>query len=168
MSNEPQEACGTGYVAIRDYFALWLHRLETYYDRRFSDLDTKTTLALTAADKAVTKAETATEKRFEGVNEFRGALSDQAANLMSRVESLTKFEAISKDLLAVIKDVQTLNTRATVIETRSVTWTTALGIFFTVLQISLAIIYYFIFQFNSNLPFLVDAETLTDLTAVHC
>jgi hypothetical protein len=43
-------------------------------------------VALVAADRAVTKAEIATEKRFESVNEFRGALNDQAKNLMTRAE----------------------------------------------------------------------------------
>lgn len=46
----------------------------------------KVALALTAADKAVMKSETATEKRFEGVNEFREQLRDQAATLASRRE----------------------------------------------------------------------------------
>jgi hypothetical protein len=43
-------------------------------------------LALAAADKAVSKAETATEKRFESVNEFRQALSDQTRTFISKVE----------------------------------------------------------------------------------
>lgn len=47
----------------------------------------KVALALTAADKAVNKAELATEKRFEGVNEFRSQLSDQAATFMPRTEA---------------------------------------------------------------------------------
>jgi hypothetical protein len=50
----------------------------------------KVTLALASADKAVLKAEAATEKRFEGVNEFRQALTDQAAAFVTRRE----FEAL--------------------------------------------------------------------------
>ena len=46
----------------------------------------KVALALTAADKAVTKAEIATEKRFESVNEFRKTLSDQTASFLPRTE----------------------------------------------------------------------------------
>jgi hypothetical protein len=42
--------------------------------------------ALIAAEKAVAKAETANEKRFESVNEFRKTLSDQTASFPSRVE----------------------------------------------------------------------------------
>jgi hypothetical protein len=47
----------------------------------------KVALALAAADKAVSKAEMATEKRFEAVNEFRGQLADQTRTFTPRVES---------------------------------------------------------------------------------
>ena len=42
--------------------------------------------ALNAADRAVLKAETATEKRFESVNEFRGTLDNQQRTLIPRSE----------------------------------------------------------------------------------
>lgn len=45
------------------------------------------TAALAAADRAVAKAEAAYERRFESMNEFRGALSDSARLLMPRLES---------------------------------------------------------------------------------
>ena len=56
----------------------------------------KVALALASADKAVLKAETATEKRFEGVNEFRQQLADQARNFMTRVEALAVLERHSE------------------------------------------------------------------------
>lgn len=43
--------------------------------------------AMASQEKAVTKAENATEKRFEGVNEFRAQLSDQASRFMPRQEA---------------------------------------------------------------------------------
>src|SRR5678810_673441 len=42
--------------------------------------------ALAAADRAVMKAEVATEKRFESVNEFRGTLDQQQRTLIPRSE----------------------------------------------------------------------------------
>src|SRR6185369_3165104 len=42
--------------------------------------------AMQAAAKAIDKAELATERRFEGVNEFRQTLSDQARTFMNREE----------------------------------------------------------------------------------
>ena len=44
-------------------------------------------MALDAADKAVTKSEAASEKRFESVNEFRAQLTDQAHSFMPRQEA---------------------------------------------------------------------------------
>jgi hypothetical protein len=57
-------------------------------------------LALAAADKAVSKAESATEKRFESVNEFRQTLSDQTRSFISKVE----FEAVRDTNAARIAD----------------------------------------------------------------
>lgn len=42
--------------------------------------------ALAAADRAVAKAEVASEKRFDSVNEFRNTLADQQRTLMPRAE----------------------------------------------------------------------------------
>ena len=51
--------------------------------------------ALSAAKEAVAKAEAASEKRFEGVNEFRATLSDQQRTLMPRSEQ----ESINKSIM---------------------------------------------------------------------
>jgi hypothetical protein len=42
--------------------------------------------ALAAAEKATTKAETAADRRFDSVNEFRRALTDQTATFLPRTE----------------------------------------------------------------------------------
>lgn len=65
---------------------------------RFQAQREMTALALTASDRAVTKAETATEKRFDAVNEFRATLSDQARNLMPRAETELQFKSINADI----------------------------------------------------------------------
>jgi hypothetical protein len=54
-----------------------------------------TNLATTNAERAIQKAETATEKRFEAVNEFRATLADQQRTLMPRAESTLRWEAVS-------------------------------------------------------------------------
>lgn len=50
--------------------------------------------ALASAEKAVEKANIAADKRFEGVNEFRGQLTDQAATFLSRAEYQAKHDAL--------------------------------------------------------------------------
>lgn len=52
--------------------------------------------ALISADKAVLKAETAAEKRFESVNEFRSALSDQQQRLATKDELNLRFQALEE------------------------------------------------------------------------
>jgi hypothetical protein len=54
--------------------------------------------ALQAAEKAVTKAEVAAERRFEAVNEFRGQLSDQASTFMPRSEADVRFGSLTKEI----------------------------------------------------------------------
>jgi hypothetical protein len=54
--------------------------------------------ALAAAKEAVQKAETASEKRFDAVNEFRATLGDQQRTLMPRQEAEIRFAEIDKKL----------------------------------------------------------------------
>jgi hypothetical protein len=63
------------------------------YEQRFRDQGAAGESALNAAKEAVLKAEHASEKRFEGVNEFRAALSDQQRTLMPRAEAELRMAA---------------------------------------------------------------------------
>jgi len=60
----------------------------------------ETHAALAASEKAITKAEVASDKRFEGQNEFRSQLSDQAATFMPRYE----FESSHANLVEKVDD----------------------------------------------------------------
>lgn len=68
------------------------------HEARFDSTDEKTSLALNASEKAVTKAEMATEKRFDSVNEFRAQLKDQAALLIPREEANAKFTSLEEKI----------------------------------------------------------------------
>lgn len=80
--------------ALRDLF----EERDRRYEDRFRAQDEKTTLALTASKEAIGKAETATEKRFESVNEFRGTLSDQARLQLPRAEADERFKNMADKL----------------------------------------------------------------------
>jgi len=54
--------------------------------------------ALIAAKEAVDKANTANEKRFESVNEFRGQLNDLVGTMISRNEAGVRFQAIEEKI----------------------------------------------------------------------
>lgn len=58
----------------------------------------KVALALASSDKAVGKAEVATEKRFDAVNEFRQTLADQARDLMPRLEAEQRIKQLADEM----------------------------------------------------------------------
>ena len=62
--------------------------------------------ALASADRAVSKAEMSSEKRFEGVNEFRAQLGDQQRTLMPRTEAEKLFGALAEKI-AVLENFRT-------------------------------------------------------------
>lgn len=70
----------------------------------------KVALALAASDKAVSKAEAANEKRFEGINEFRGQLQLASQSLMPRSEATQLAGALSERMDASIKGIETVLT----------------------------------------------------------
>lgn len=71
------------------------------YNQRFDNVVEATKSALAAADRAVSKAEIATEKRFEGVNEFRKTLSDQQVTFMPRAEIQILHDSLSEKIAKV-------------------------------------------------------------------
>lgn len=57
------------------------------YEQRFVAQEKAVAFALDAAKEAVLKAEIASEKRFDSVNEFRQTLSDQTNTFLPRAEA---------------------------------------------------------------------------------
>lgn len=68
-------------------------------------------IALAASEKATAKAEAASEKRFEGVNEFRKALSDQSNTFITRTEVDSKILAMDKEMTGVVSRVDRIEGR---------------------------------------------------------
>ena len=75
-------------------------RDERYKQRALSQ-DKAVSAALETSEKAIIKAESATERRFEGVNEFRQTLADQAATLMPRAEYNAQHAALEEKVAAI-------------------------------------------------------------------
>jgi hypothetical protein len=83
-----------GEITLREYIDLCIKAehaaIQSVKDAaaaRADAQDKAVNAALTTTQAAIMKAESATEKRFESVNEFRGSLGDQARTLMPRAES---------------------------------------------------------------------------------
>lgn len=66
---------------------LLIKQTDLRYTERFASQDKATALSLSSAKEAVLKAEAATEKRLEGLNELRGIVNDILNKTMSRVEA---------------------------------------------------------------------------------
>lgn len=89
-----------------------LNERDRLYGQRFDSMDKAnavalaavrdaTNAALTAAKEAVLKAETANERRFESMNEFRGQLRDMIATLSSKDEVMVRFHAVEDKITLV-------------------------------------------------------------------
>jgi hypothetical protein len=61
---------------------------------RFAEMKDAVASALSSADKAVSKSETANERRFDSVNEFRATLQDQQNTFLPRLEYNAQHKAI--------------------------------------------------------------------------
>lgn len=84
-------------ISTRELLAI-LNERSTANGQRFDAQEKAVAAALAAAKEAVAKAEAAAEKRFEGLNEFRGTLKDQQATLMPRAEVLALLKSMDEKI----------------------------------------------------------------------
>ena len=83
MSGETErDISGWTVDTLKEYLEKCQHELEKRIDQRFEDMHT-----------AVSKAETAHEKRFDSINEFRAQLRDQQVTFMPRPEAEKSIQA---------------------------------------------------------------------------
>lgn len=105
MTNGNQKLTYDDGVDIKDLFDAKCENIlslinanDKNYNQRFENVIQATQSALSAADRAVNKAESATERRFESVNEFRQTLSDQAAKFIIRSEFDLVVDRLEQDI----------------------------------------------------------------------
>lgn len=67
-------------------------------DGKLEEINLRYQQRFEAQQIAILKSETATEKRLEGVNEFRQTLSDQTINLMTRVEAMALINSLTEKI----------------------------------------------------------------------
>lgn len=99
------------FEAQEQAVSLALARVDKEFHEHLAQVRAETHAALEAADKAIAKAEAATEKRFEGVNEFRAQLADQARTFISRTESLSRHERTGEQMEGLVKLIAELRDR---------------------------------------------------------
>lgn len=108
-----EKLCETKHEALMEY----LKQCSKTLDLRFE-----------AADKALTLKSEEMERRLEGLNELRAeVIRDRSQFVKQDVYDLGK------------KDRELLATRVTIIETRLIAWTSALAIFFLIIQMAIKV-----------------------------
>lgn len=71
-----------------------LKAIENRLDEKIKEADIRYEQRFRAQMEAISKSDIASEKRFEGVNEFRKALTDQTQTFVPRVESNQRTDAL--------------------------------------------------------------------------
>lgn len=110
MIASPADAQGDllpGGMSVRELYSI-INERDRQYTQRFDAQEKAVAAALAAAKEAVVKAEGATEKRFDSVNEFRNTLKDQQQTLLPRNEAELRFKTVIERLAAL----ETINTQA--------------------------------------------------------
>ena len=77
---------------------LLIHERDRFYNQRFTDAEKAVNLALASAEKAVAKAEFASDKRQDASNEIRAAMIDQQKTLANKSETDLRFRQIEQKL----------------------------------------------------------------------
>jgi len=99
-------------VSLLDHIKALLDEKDKRDNQRFEAQSQAIKDALQAAKEAVVKAETATEKRFESVNEFRKTLSDQSGTFITRAEFDQIKDATNEKLGVITKRADLLEGRS--------------------------------------------------------
>lgn len=80
--------------SLKEHVEALMNERDRRYEQRFQAQEAAVKAAIHSADRANSKAEAAMEKRFDGVNEFRQTLSDQAGQFITRQEVETMFKPL--------------------------------------------------------------------------
>jgi hypothetical protein len=83
---------------LKDSITQRFHDADLRYQQRFDAQTSALDAALAAQKEAVMTANTAAEKRFESMNEFRKQLGDQAATFMPRAEAEQRNSALAEKI----------------------------------------------------------------------
>lgn len=107
------------------------------YEQRFQAQQEASQRALESAHAAISKSEEAVNNRLQTLNELRKEVTEDRELLVQK----TTYEPAHRELE---KWKEKTEVRLNTIETRSVTWTAAIGIFFVVLQILIGILEFWV------------------------
>jgi hypothetical protein len=87
---------------LREMIDLLTKQTDLRYTERFDAQERAVAAALASAKEAVTKAEVATEKRLEGLNELRQVVQDILNKTMPRVEAEQSLQSLREKLDTIV------------------------------------------------------------------
>lgn len=86
------------FAAQETAVSLALGRVDKEFLERIVQVREETHAAMDAADKAILKSESSTEKRFGMVDDLRNQLADQATHFMIRTESISRHDRAQEQI----------------------------------------------------------------------
>lgn len=111
MTKEPCSPQGWTTDTLEKHLTSRIQSVETILNIRLDGVEKNVDSAYSAADKALTKAEHANEKRFEGVNEFRKALTDQTATFIPRSECELQIKSLNEIISSSVDRISRIESR---------------------------------------------------------
>jgi hypothetical protein len=142
-SRSTDPAAGTSSatdVSLREYLIALIHAAEQRSDARFESMKEQVDAAFRSSQEAISKAELASDKRFESVNEFRAVLADQQRDLITR----QVLNSVSDKLEAAIsrnrEDLDQLARRVDLREGQTIGSRITGGVLVTVLTVGVAVL----------------------------
>lgn len=85
-------------VSLREHIEALLREADKREQQRFEAQNLAIDAAMIAVEKAMVEARTASEKRFEGTNEWRATVNDIIARNITRAETDARFEALMEKI----------------------------------------------------------------------
>jgi hypothetical protein len=100
MTGERGEEIGNGWTVntLRQYITDRMDERDRRYSERFEAQERAVSAALASAKEAVVKAENATERRLEGLNELSQMNTDMADQFMPKAEAEIRLASIGKEI----------------------------------------------------------------------
>lgn len=87
--------------SLREHLVGLIELKEEITDAKLSEIRTLMEAIRRSTDQALTKSELASEKRFEGINEFRQAMLDQQRTYMPRQEAELVFTELRRTVAGI-------------------------------------------------------------------
>jgi hypothetical protein len=128
MIKKPEESEWT-FETLRQF----IDEREARNLERITAIKTAMEASIASAERAIQKAEVATEKRFEAVNEFRRILSDQGSSFLPKIEFDLQYKGVNDRIVHNDQRIEEIMRQLSAISVRETTKKESVGLVGTIL-----------------------------------